>query len=105
MHFPYFCVGAPKLVLVKVMLFATFRRKYKIKELSVECNGTLQNLIENASKILGPEFISDIYDLKQGKVREDLIFIINGRNLKDLKGEIILKEGDVIAVFPPIAGG
>lgn len=87
------------------MLFATLRRKYKTREFLVECNGTLGNLIENASKILGPEFINDVYDFKRGKVREDIIFMVNGRNLKDLKGEVVLKDGDVIAVFPPIAGG
>ncbi|MDW8023197.1 MAG: MoaD/ThiS family protein [Nitrososphaerota archaeon] len=93
------------MALVKVMLFATLRRKYKTRELKVECNGTLEDLIEKTSKILGHEFISDVYDLKRGKVREDIILMINGRNLKDLKSEIVLKDNDVIAVFPPIAGG
>jgi molybdopterin converting factor small subunit len=31
--------------------------------------------------------------------------MVNGRNIKDLKGEIILKDNDVIAIFPPLAGG
>lgn len=93
------------MTLVKVMLFATLRRKYKTKELFVECNGTIQDLIEETSKIVGQEFIEDVYDVKQSKVREDIIFMVNGRNLKDLKGEIKLKNNDVIAVFPPLAGG
>jgi len=90
---------------VKIMLFATLRRKYKVKELFVDCDGTIPDLIDKASKILGSEFINDVYDRKRGKVREDMIFMINGRNIKDLKGEITLKDDDVIAIFPPLAGG
>ena len=37
--------------------------------------------------------------------RDDRIITINGRNIKDIKDEIRIKEGDVIAVFPPVAGG
>ena len=46
-----------------------------------------------------------MYDSKRNFVREDRISTINGRNIKDIKGEIRLKEGDVVAIFPPIAGG
>ncbi|MEM1564115.1 MAG: MoaD family protein [Candidatus Bathyarchaeia archaeon] len=90
---------------VKILLFATLRSKYKTRELTVTCDGTFLNMIENASKILGPEFVNDIYDRNEGKVRENMIIMVNGRNIKDLKGEITLKEGDVIAIFPPLAGG
>jgi len=62
-------------------------------------------MIENASKILGQEFVDDVYDKKRGKVREDMIIMVNGRNIKDLEGEITLKDNDVIAIFPPLAGG
>jgi molybdopterin synthase sulfur carrier subunit len=90
---------------VKIMLFATLRSKYKTRELTVACNGTLLNMIENASKILGPEFVDDVYDKKRGKIRDDMIIMVNGRNIKDLEGEITLKDNDVIAIFPPLAGG
>ena len=93
------------LVSVKIMLFATLRSKYKTRELTVACDGTLPNMIESASKILGQEFVDDVYDKKRGKVREDMIIMVNGRNIKDLKGEITLKDNDVIAIFPPLAGG
>jgi molybdopterin synthase sulfur carrier subunit len=90
---------------VKIMLFATLRGKYKTRELTVTCDGTLLNLVDSASKILGSEFIEDVYDRKRGKIRDDMIIMVNGRNIKDLKGEITLKDDDVIAIFPPLAGG
>jgi len=89
---------------VKVRLFATLRKKYGVKELTVKCDGTLRGVMENASKIIGEGFIKEIYDEKQGKVKENMIVMINGRNVKDIK-EIKIKDGDIIAIFPPLAGG
>ena len=89
---------------VKVRLFATLRKKYGVKELTVKCDGTLREVIENASKIIGRGFLREIYDENQGKVKENMIIMINGRNIRDLK-EIKIKDGDIIAIFPPLAGG
>lgn len=90
---------------VRVLLFATLRDKYGVRELEVKCDGTVRNLIENTAKILGKGFLGHIYDVGRNKVREDLIFSINGRNIKDIKEQIKIKEGDTVAIFPPLAGG
>jgi len=90
---------------VRVVLFATLRKKYGVKEVVVRCDGTLKSLVENISKTLGDSFFTEIYDKNRGKVRDNLILMINGRNIKDLKGEVTLRNNDVIAVFPPLAGG
>lgn len=90
---------------VKIELYATLRDKYGVKEIVVECDGSIKNLIERASKLLDEDFFDEVYDSKRNFVRDDRIFTINGRNIKDIKGEIRLKEGDVVAIFPPIAGG
>ncbi len=90
---------------VKIELYATLRDKYGAKEIVVECDGSIKNLIEQASKLLDEDFFDEVYDSRRNFVREDRIFTINGRNIKDIKGEIRLKEGDVVAIFPPIAGG
>lgn len=89
-------------VRVRILLFAPLRDKYGVGELEVKCDGTVRNLIENAAKILDKDFLARIYDVGRNKVREDLIFTINGRNIKR---EIEIKEGDRVAIFPPIAGG
>ncbi len=41
---------------VKVVLFATLRKKYGKRELTVSCDGTVRGLIESLSKTLGEEF-------------------------------------------------
>lgn len=95
-----------EMVGARILLFATLRDKYGIRELEVKCDGTVRNLIENTAKaVFDKGFLGRVYDVGQNKVREDLIFAINGRNIKDIKGEIEIKEGDTLAIFPLIAGG
>ena len=88
---------------VKIELFATFRDKYNAKVVEVECDGSIEDAFRSAARILGEEFLEDVF--KDGKLRQDRIITINGRNVKDIKGEIRLKDGDKIAIFPPLAGG
>jgi len=85
-------------------LFGTLREEYEVNELEVECDGTVRNLIESAARVVNKDFFDRIYDVNRNKVRESLIFTINGRNIKDIR-EIEIKEGDRVAIFPPIAGG
>ena len=91
------------MVTVDIVLFATLRDRYGVRK--IECDGTTRNLIENAARRLGKSLLASVYDSDKDKVRDDLIFAINGRNIKDLKGEIELKDNDVVAIFPPVAGG
>ncbi len=87
---------------VKIELFATLREKFGRKEIEVECED-FESAIANASKILGEDFYYEVFN-ERGKVRDDRIITINGRNVKDLE-RIELRDGDRIAIFPPIAGG
>lgn len=96
---------AKEIITVEIILFATLRDKYGRRRLVVECDGTVHNLIDNAARKLGRSFLASVYDIGKNKVREDIIFAINGRNIKDIKGKIDLKNSDVIAIFPPVAGG
>ena len=87
-------------------LFATLREKYRTKKVDVEFEGDLHDFFKAASKVLGDSFLEDVYsDPERKEFRKDRLITINGRNLKDMKKEPKLKEGDLIAVFPPIAGG
>lgn len=84
---------------VKVMLFATLRRFGK--EFEVEGN-SLEDVLKKLAEKLGDEFYKEIFD-ENGKIRQDRIITVDGRNIKDEEPK--LKEGSVIAIFPPIAGG
>lgn len=87
-------------------LFATLREKYGVRKLDIEFSGTLHDLFEKASEKLGSEFLEDVYSNVERRIfRDDRIITINGRNIKDIKKIPDLKDGDNIALFPPIAGG
>lgn len=92
-------------VAAKVVLFATLRKKFGVRELEVKCDGTIRNLIEKASMKLGKDFFEMIYDIDGDSVKDEFLFTINGRNIKDIKKEARIKDGDVIAIFPRVAGG
>ncbi|WP_456327700.1 MoaD/ThiS family protein [Archaeoglobus sp.] len=84
---------------VKVQLFATLR-KYG-KEFEVE-GDSLEEVLKNLAKKIGEDFYREVFD-ENGNIRNDRIITVDGRNIKDEKPK--LKEGSVIAIFPPIAGG
>ena len=84
---------------VKVQLFATLRRFGK--EFEVE-GDSLEDALRNLADKLGEDFYKEIFDEK-GRIRDDRIITVDGRNIKDERPK--LKDGSVIAIFPPIAGG
>ncbi|SHI00004.1 MoaD/ThiS family protein [Desulfosporosinus lacus] len=72
---------------VTVKLFATFRDgRFKVEE---------KNLSED-SRVL------DILQLLNISPEEVAICLVNG---KDVKEQHLLKDGDTIALFPPVGGG
>ena len=88
--------------MVVIELFATLRERYgKRAEVSAK---TLEDAVRNAEGIFGKGFYSEVFE-EDGRLRDDRIILINGRNVKDMKEIPELKEDDRIAIFPPIAGG
>lgn len=87
---------------VRIEFFATLREKFG-RSIEVECDGTLRGALISAGEILGREFLEEVFD-ENGSYREDRMITVNGRNIKDEKIET-LREGDRIAIFPPVAGG
>ncbi|MEM2489177.1 MAG: MoaD/ThiS family protein [Thermoplasmata archaeon] len=93
------------MVSVKVLLFASLRDKYGIKEIVLNFDSTLNGFLNALKEKIGPGIIEDIFDPIKNQIKDNMIVTINGRNIKDIKGEIKFNENDVIAIFPPLAGG
>jgi molybdopterin converting factor small subunit len=58
------------------------------------------------SKKYGAPFIEYVYNVKTGQPKTFLQFLVNGTSTSTLNGlETELKNGDVLAILPPVGGG
>ncbi len=92
---------------VKVKFFTSLREITGKKEDEIQSPRTIRvkELLDSLSKKYGRKFTDYLYDEK-GKVRTYIQILVNGRGINVLQGfETKLKEGDTIAIFPPVGGG
>lgn len=76
------------------------------QQLTVKLVGhTVSDLLQQLCKERGEQFRNAVLDEK-GNLRSYIKLLVNGRGLHLLQGlKTVLAEGDVIAIFPPVAGG
>jgi len=86
-------------IMPTVKLYANLRKLAGTKELSV--TGTTLGAALNELVKQHPAF--DGVVLENGQVCPHVVIIVNGHNASELSIQVI--EQDVIAIFPPIAGG
>lgn len=82
-----------------VKLFANLRKLAGTKELSITgatLGAVLNELVERHPALDG-------VILENGEIRPHVVITINGHNASDLSTRVT--DEDVIAIFPPIAGG
>jgi len=87
----------------KILLFSTLREKLGIKELQLEVEGTVLDILREMEKIGYP--VGDLV-LKDGKVKRGFIILVNGKNIVHLEGlSTRVGVADKVAIFPPAGGG
>jgi len=94
-------------VRVKVRFFTTLREIVGKKEEPIPLSGsvTLEALLKQLSKKYGKDFEDYVYD-ELGNVHGHLQFLINGKSASATRGlKTKLKEGDQVAILPPVGGG
>jgi molybdopterin synthase sulfur carrier subunit len=96
------------LINIKVKIFAAFRDILGIKEteLQLPSNVTVRSLVQTLSdKYSHGELERQVFD-ESGKVHKYVKILVNGRDVDFLEGPSTqLKDGDTLAMFPPVAGG
>ena len=92
---------------VTVRFFTTLREITGRKDESVEFSesATVNSLLKHLSKKYGKEFDDYIFD-ELGCVHGHLQILINGQSVTIMRGlKTKLKEGDQVAILPPVGGG
>lgn len=92
---------------VEVKFYAMLREATGKKREAVELpeKSSVGDLMDLLVGQYGVEFGRYIYDEKK-KVRDYLSFMLNGINVNSLGGfNTVLRDGDVLAILPPVGGG
>ena len=67
---------------------------------------TVDTVLKTLKQRYGKRFVEYVYDRKTGEVRGFLQFLVNGKSATTMNGlETELKDGDVLAILPPVGGG
>ncbi|MBT9159478.1 MAG: MoaD/ThiS family protein [Dehalococcoidia bacterium] len=89
------------MALVTVRFYALLRLRLSTDPLHVEATDVME-VIEHLEQKFGHQFRQEFG--ANEKMRESCLFLLNGLNLRNLK-QTRLKEGDILHVFLPTAGG
>lgn len=95
---------------VKIRLFTTLREIANKREESLNFSDNQKVTVDVALKTLakkyGEPFADYLYNGKTGQPKGFLQFLVNGASMSTLDGlETELKDGDVLAILPPVGGG
>lgn len=86
-----------------VTFHATIREAAGISRAEMEAE-TVHELLLRLRERYGDRLFELI--IRDNEIREDVVILVNGRNLLQLAGlETPLNSDDEIAIFPPISGG
>jgi molybdopterin synthase sulfur carrier subunit len=91
---------------VKVKFFALLREAAGTKELEEELeeNATVRSLLERLGGKLPKRFRELVFEGQD--VSKNVIILVNRRGIRELEGlETKLKDGDEVALLPPVSGG
>ncbi|MBC7130215.1 MoaD family protein [Candidatus Bathyarchaeota archaeon] len=95
---------------VSVRFFTTLReitgKKEETLEFPSDNKVTINRVLTELAARYGEKFKEYVYDHRTGQVKEFLQFLVNGRSASTLKGlDTPLRDGDILAIIPPVGGG
>jgi molybdopterin synthase sulfur carrier subunit len=95
---------------VSVRFFTSLReivnKKEEILEFAEGEKVTVASVLKTLRQRYGKRFVEYVYDRETGEVRGFLQFLVNGKSASTLNGlQTELKDGDVLAILPPVGGG
>jgi molybdopterin synthase sulfur carrier subunit len=93
---------------ISVRFFTVLRELAGKGEVILEFRGdeiTVATVLQTLAKRFGTEFKDYVFN-EQGKIREHLQLLVDGQVITGLKGlETRVKDGNEVAIIPPVSGG
>lgn len=93
--------------MIKVQFYSLLRLLLRQEKLELPAQNieTVEQLLQRLQQQLTTPFLHKLLD-KQGELHAGTIILVNRRNILHLDGlQTPIHDGDVIAFFPPGAGG
>jgi molybdopterin synthase sulfur carrier subunit len=95
---------------VKVRFFTNLREIVNKREETLTFTDdekiTVDLVLKTLAQKFGKPFMEYVYNGKTGQPKNFLQFLVNGTSTSTLNGlETELKDGDVLAILPPVGGG
>jgi molybdopterin synthase sulfur carrier subunit len=92
---------------IEVRFFANLRELAKTKAVveDIKSGASVGDVIHKICERFGVKFREQVLG-KLGQPNENVKILLNGHNIVFLQGAATeLRDGDVIAIFPPVGGG
>ncbi|MGA2676925.1 MAG: ubiquitin-like small modifier protein 1 [Methanobacterium sp.] len=91
--------------MVKIKFLARFKDITGEKEVIIDYNGEIANLIEILTEKYDKGFKDSLFN-ENGELREYMKILINGEDVRNINGlKTTVNEDDEIVIFQTIAGG
>lgn len=93
-------------LVITVKFFANFREAVGQERVEVAAVGDVAALLDELVRRFGEKITEQLYGPGSKKLRETVNVLVNGHGINLLSGlDTKLKDGDVVAIFPPVSGG
>jgi molybdopterin synthase sulfur carrier subunit len=90
---------------VTVKFFATVREAVGTRSIQIEAD-TIGEVLEKLTQKFGRPFSDTVIDQETGNLKRFFSCMVNGKRIELLEGyDTKLKDGDSVALFPPVGGG